>query len=245
MANGDYAPACHNCTHLVSDSSNEHCGIHDFVMPHIRHNGNVKICKDYTPKSGFLTERGSSAMSSFLNGAVFRQLQAGTLYYDASYSYGRQFYGELDKFYSLNNFVFDVQIFKDDEFGWMILLERFCEERRQFPRNGSRITLQMGGTEHSHTIRRVRRPIVASASQHVDEWVVNRKTRTQSVIFSETSPTALRDWLDKWIDAEAAWEDCLKPYLDIGIVAFIEPITDGQVYRLRPAFHFYPKLLRQ
>jgi hypothetical protein len=245
MPNGRYDPACYNCDHYSNDSSSKSCRLHDFTMPLIRYNGNIKICRDFALRSEFSKDAGFSYVPDFLKGEEFGGLKSGSLYYDASYAYGRQFYGELDRFDSLKNFVFDVEIFKDDEFGWAITLERFSDERKQFPRNGSVVTLQMGDTGHSYSIARTRKLVFALASQQNNQWVVKRVRQTLSVIYSETSPTTLRDWLDEWIDAEAAWEECTKVDFDKGIVAFVETIDDDKIYRLRPAPHFSPQFLRQ
>lgn len=230
MPNGDYLPECFYCAHCIRWEDLRPCNKHDFVMP--RGDADYQICRDWQlhPKNHG-DEFHFGYVPKFLKRQEFQSLKPGFLY---SGNYLK--YEVFGSFESLQYLILQINIHKDDELGWCIYVGDL--NRKFVPDLGTLVTLNLDGIEHQFKVIDAQRTRESGGGRTgpAGEWEIHYSTRLERIIYCPSSPQALYDWLDKYIDVEAMITDSRTTIhgqmwgeitLNYGISAYIEIQTDN------------------
>jgi len=176
------------------------------------------------------------------------RLKPGILYHNAGYSQlpPRPYWGKLDYLKSIKNFIFGAYIWNHDEYGWSI----FPDWKKNYaylpaPRKSCKIVFDNVNYNFEVVKIKYRRPTIME--------VVNGETKlkgwrrgTERILHCPGSLKALFEWANKYFKVE---EICKVHNESVafsggGISIFVEVIEPRKSYLLRPAFHFYPRHMR-
>jgi hypothetical protein len=203
MPNGRDEIQCFNCKywsdeHDSNDWDNERgCRKHDFVLPSIWACGNFFICRDFKPSKRLL----ETTRQFGLKKADTRSLEKDTLYLAAGHKDGRNAWGLLRPFDSLNSLLFDMWATMDQEYGWALLLER--ERTHFFPQQGEKVTIILDSRKHEFVVSQEARAVWAGGHRKPDgSWYQSRASEYFVVLHCPQEPHALGEWLSRQFDLD-------------------------------------------
>jgi|GEM_PF-1915998 len=214
-------PECQNCRFFDADAVNSErrCKQHDFVMPRIDWQ---IVCTDWQHDQETLKNS---------------PLEPGTLYY-YSYASGNTLYAPIAPMSRLQSLLISVSVRQDNEYGWIIFPRQY---QIYFPPPDSRLTLVVDNRRCAFQVATQERRLAAEmVPTGKGKWEAFYHMQQVYMLYSLESPDLLFEWLNSFMDVEAALADSLAPSLP----AFIEIRNRNREYVLHADLLNYGKYLR-